>query len=282
VEKVVVTSGTYDPSIIINLGHASSIIGTSDSLDDVLLPELRKIYEEGKVVHVGNWDSLDFEMILSMKPDVVLASSYQTTGKLEELGIPVLVTYTGENNGLESRMNLFKIIGVIYQEEEKAQALTDKIQNAFNDIQGKLVGVPRPTVLSALYFNNRILGTSGKYWFAELIGVAGGDYIFKDLDISGAVELSLEEFIIKGKNVDIYFAQLLAETNVTNKASLVKQHGDLGLFKAFTKEGTVAIPSRLIYQDPANMDKIVYEMAEIFHPNIFPGKPTTYFTVLPD
>ncbi|MDR2352153.1 MAG: ABC transporter substrate-binding protein [Deltaproteobacteria bacterium] len=281
VEKVVITSGTYDPSIIIHLGAGNSIVGTSDKLEDILIPEYRELYEKNGIVHVGNWDSLDFEHIIALKPDVVLASSYQTTGKLEELGVTVLVTYTGENNGLDSRMNLFILIGKLYQKDEEAKAMVDRIQNAFSDIRERIKGMPRPTVMCGLYFNNRILGMSGRYWFSELLDIAGGDYILKSFASDGT-ELSLEEFIAKGKTVDIYFAQLLYETNIFTKADLVKAHEDLGLFKAFSKGGTVAIPNRRIFQDPANMDKVTYEMAEIFHPTIFPEKPTTYFTVLPD
>ena len=82
--------------------------------------------------------------------------------------------------------------------------------------------------------------------------------------------------------MDIYFAQILYETGVDSKKALARQHSDLERFKAFSKEGKVVLPSRLIFQDPASMDKVVMELAHVIHPELFPAVPEKYFKQLPD
>jgi iron complex transport system substrate-binding protein len=279
VQRVIVTSGTYDPSVITYLGRLDSILGTSDQLDDVLLPDFRKRYRDGFVTHVGNWDSLDFETILTLKPDIVLVSSQLTLGKLEELGIPAAGTYSGLDNGMVTRLRLFKFLGALYGEEGKSEELVRKVESAFSDIRRRVEGHPKPTIVWGLFFNNRVLAMSGGYWFSDLMDIAGGDYLFREAS-DNSRELSLEEFIVRGGKADIYFAQTLYETGVENKGDLIRYHPDLARFKSFGEGGTVAIPNKVIFQDPANVDKIAYAMAALFHPDLFDQNPEGYFHIL--
>lgn len=94
VQRVIAMSTTY-LSMISALGETDKIIGIS-GLSLLYDEHLRDAVRGGKIADVGYDDNLNIEMIIRLKPDLVMVygvggESSGIVGKLKDLGIKVLI-----------------------------------------------------------------------------------------------------------------------------------------------------------------------------------------------
>jgi iron complex transport system substrate-binding protein len=279
IERLVVASGTYDPGIILELGEGASMIGSVDPPGDWRHPTILDMYRSGQIRFVGTYNALDFELIKILDPDLILVSSLEAKDNLENMGFHVAGTYDPSLNTVENRLNLMVFLGAMYGKEDFAMRKGDMIRADLEEINLKTVGLTKPKVGWGIYFNRRVYAIRGNFWMAELIKNAGGDYLFDYLD-TDAMEVTLEEFITRSKDSDIFFANPLYEEGVKDKKDFLVYHPDLSVLKAFTSEGTVVAPKALTWQDTGNLTEIALDVAAIIHPELYPEREITYFDFL--
>jgi iron complex transport system substrate-binding protein len=279
--RVIAASGTYDASIIFALGRGESIVGTSYRLSEWSLPEMRGRLSSGKVRFIGDYNALDYEAIKILAPDLILISSSLSLGKLEELGLPALGTYDHDNNGLDNRVSLISFLGAFFAADAEAEAIAARIRAGIGEVRQKAARAPRPTLSWAIYYNKQVFVLPGGFWLAELMEACGGDYLFRGYGNADS-EMSLEEFIHRSKDADVFFANVLYEEGVKSKADYVRLHPDLAGFRAFQPGGSVLVPQGLLFEDSAGLDKIAAELFAAIHPEAPQPESFTYFQRLPD
>jgi iron complex transport system substrate-binding protein len=279
-QRVVIASGHYDAGIMLAMGAASAIIATDQDLDSWLLPEIKDRLVAGETTFVGYWDALDYETIRSLSPDLILTSSHEVAQTLEDLGLPAAVTYNGLDNNLENRLRLFGFLGALIGAGEKAAELEQEIRDALGACSKASENLPKPKMSWGVFFQNRVYPLDGDFWLAEIMVACGGDYVLGDIR-SGMMELSLEEFLRRSQDANIYFASLLNEGRVNTKADYLHLHPELARIKAFSPEGAAVYPEDLIFQDTGRLKNIILELAALIHPELYPGVPELYFKRLP-
>ncbi|MDR2198616.1 MAG: ABC transporter substrate-binding protein [Deltaproteobacteria bacterium] len=280
-ERVIIASGTYDFSIIRSLGKGDSVVGVSYNEIEWFDPDMKERLESGRVAYVGEWNALDFENILLMKPGLVLLSSVESLGKLRDLGIPAAATYAHDDNGLENRLELINFMGGLFGEREKARGIVERIEGEVDAIRRATRGKSRPTVSWGIYYHKKIFTLAGDFWFSELIDACGGDFVFRD-QRHGTTEVGIEEFIHRSKDASVFFANILFESGVANKADYVRLHPDLAGFRAFQKGGIVLVPQGKLFEDSANLDRVARELCSVLRPDVCRPETLTYFQRLPD
>jgi iron complex transport system substrate-binding protein len=279
--RVAIASGTYDTSIIFALGKGGSIIGASYKEDEWHNPEMREQLRSGRIRFIGEYNSLDFEALKLLNPDLILISSERSLSKLEELGFPAVGTYSAGNNSLENRFKLIKLLGAIFEEERKASLIIARSENGIGNTRVKASGKRRPTISWAIYYNRLVYVLPGGFWLSELMEIAGGDYIFRDYPSADSA-LNLEEFISRSKGADIFFANILYEEGVKTKSDFTRLHPELRGFRAFQPGGAVVTPRGVLFEDAANLDRVASELYSVFHPEEEETNNLTYFSYLPD
>jgi iron complex transport system substrate-binding protein len=279
VKRVVAASGTYDPGIIMALGELSVVVGSDELPENWYLPEILEAFRSGSLEFVGLWDSLDFEVIRRLKPDVILSSSLQVAQTLESLGFVVAVTYSHVNNDLDNRIKLFDFLGALLGRRSEAQALTTELKMTLELVTEATKGRPRPQISWGIYFNNRVYPLNGDFWLSQIFEICGGDYVLSTLK-AGSMELNLESFLVASAQADIYFASVLYEGEVKTKADYLGYHPELSRLKSFGPGGRVYMPEAILFQDTGRLSDMVKEVAAIIHPEIWPDRKLKYFREL--
>jgi iron complex transport system substrate-binding protein len=280
-DKVIVASGTYDPGIIFALGKGDSIIGSTEPEEEWELPEMREIYEKGQVKFIGYYNAMDFESIITLKPELVLTSSISAVGNVSYLGFPILGTYSNYRSDLQNQLDFFLFMGRLYDAEDIAKAKVEKIQKTLKEIEDKAKYLPKPKLTWGVYYNKRVFTLSGNFWLAEIMKICGADYVFADINFD-ARDFSLEEFISRSRDADIFFANPLQESVAKSQEAMVKSHPDLGELKAFSEHGVVALTEAILWQDSGNLDEIALDMAALIHPELYPDRKLKYIRILED
>ncbi len=124
---------------------------------------------------VGGYMDLSLEKIISLKPDLVLATSYQdgTVASLRELKIPVVVLDATTMSGVA---DCIKAAGTLTGRSREAQRLTAEMTRELNSIRDRVSSIPdaeRPRVLY-LAWDAPILTVGPDTLLHDMITLAGG------------------------------------------------------------------------------------------------------------
>lgn len=131
--------------------------------------------ETEKIKKVGGMHDINFEVLLSLHPDVVLIGSMisqQDVDAIEKMGIPVICIV--EESSLEGMAEMMEVIGRITQCEEKGNAEAEKWREKISELKAN---APAPKDRKCVYY---VVG------FGD-----GGDFTApKDTHIQEIIELA--------------------------------------------------------------------------------------------
>ncbi|WP_370457569.1 ABC transporter substrate-binding protein [Rufibacter sp. XAAS-G3-1] len=92
---------------------------------------------------------MDYERLLSLKPDVVFATegiiSMETAAQVQKLGIPI---YFQAYDSVADILRGLRTLGFLLNREEKANAVADSLQHQLNQLSADSAGKARPSVLA--------------------------------------------------------------------------------------------------------------------------------------
>lgn len=242
------------PSITENLfalGVGDRIVGRTDYCD---FPEAAL-----SIPSVGAIDAPNVETIVSLSPDLVIASSIFTEdsySKLTELGIKVIILHneydvTGVYETLET-------LGAIMDAQDAAAALSEEMQSSITDTTAKIAGLAAPTVYYVLGYGEYGDYTSGgDTYIGTLLTLAGGNNIAQN--VSGW-SYSLESLIEADPDIIVLPAGMKADFIATDN------YKDLSA----VKNGKVyEIDRNLVERQGYRNADGIRALAQIFYPEAF-------------
>jgi iron complex transport system substrate-binding protein len=288
VKKVVITSTTHIPYIS-ELGHINSILGVSGQnyiCDSVLSERIRN----GQVRDIGYDQSLNYELIISLRPDVVFA--YGVTGeisnhisRLAKLGIPVVIISEYLEGHPLGKAEWIRVFAAFFGEEKLGDSLflaTSTTYEAMAEIAAAVKH--KPGVLSGLPWNDIWYVPGGQSFAARLIYDAGGNYLWKDNGSFEAIPLDIEAVYKTAREAEFWINPGAA----LSKQEILSLDSRLGELKAFRTDHVYNNNARLNvyggndYWESGVMhpDIILKDLIQIFHPDVLPGRVMIYYRKL--
>ncbi len=182
VKRVVVYS-TYNAALIKVLGHVDSIDGVVTKKKDWYIPEIGDGIDQGRIVYLGQSTSIDYERLRRLKPDVVFTWDEGIVPKLEELSIPCVVTTTRIAKDLSAHINFIRFISAFYGDEQQAKVFAASQFEKIKKISARLRHAKKkPTVIWGDIYARKVQVEPGNSWAGQMVGDAGGDYLFRNLE----------------------------------------------------------------------------------------------------
>jgi len=158
--------------ILFALGLDARIVGVTEYCD---YPAQAK----GKP-KVGGFSTINIERVVSLEPDLVLATGglqLRTVQQLENLGIKTVVLGPRRIDDVLSNIEL---VGEITNKNAEAKALAETLRRRIESIEAKTENlVSRPRVYYEIW-HNPLMSVGQGTWIDELIELAGGRNIFTD------------------------------------------------------------------------------------------------------
>jgi iron complex transport system substrate-binding protein len=276
VDKVVVLSTTHI-GFIEKLGLESSIIGVSGK-DFVTNPVVRKGIEQGLVHDVGYDQNLNYELLLQMKPDLVMAYGIGSDvaahlSKMKDLKIPVVINAEYLEETPLGRAEWLVFTGSFYDQTDHAQQVFNKIVMEYDSLK-KVVSETshKPIILTGLPYKDNWWVPGGKSYMANMIADAGGDYLWKDSPSRESFVVSLESAIVKATQAEFWI-----NTGQTNSIQEILDSDER--FKIIP-----SLQKKMVYNDnklmnptggnevwetgAANPQDLLRDLIHIFHPEI--------------
>jgi iron complex transport system substrate-binding protein len=242
--------------ILFSLGLDQEIVGVSIHCN---FPE--KVQSK---VRVGSYISLDFEKIVSLKPDLIIATGAGNTRdmveRLERLGFPTYVIFPKNvEDVIRSVGHLSQLVG---REKEGAEIIREMKRRRERVVELTL-GLSRPRVF--LQIGEAPVVTVGKNSFADdLIRLAGGDNVagnenemYPRFGMEEILKRSPEVILISSMNPKGNYQKVLREWSRWKTIPAVK-NGRIHL-----------LDSDLIDRPSPRIIQGLEEMARILHPERF-------------
>ena len=168
-----------------------------------------------------NAQAAEAEKILSCEPDIVI-SEYEDVEKedalQEQLGVPVITLKAGPGGVFDE--NFFKtmqMLGVIFDNEEKAEKLVNYIQSERSEISARTADIPEEEKPSVYICGLGNWGTTNHLMTAQnyiSFNVANVKNVVSDLANNGIQPIEEEKFVALGEDMDIMIMDAAAVKNI--------------------------------------------------------------------
>lgn len=286
ISKIVVTSTTHIPMLEL-LGVENTLIGFPHT-KYISSPKTRKLIANKSIKEVGIKAALNTEILLDLKPDVVVGFSMSKTNKslnlIEKSGIPVILNGDWLEETPLGRAEWIKFFGVLYNKEKEADSIFNLIEKNYND--AKLIASKAkntPSILSGAIMSKDIWNLpAGESFVSQFLKDANTNYLWKDSKGKGSLSISFESILDRGKNADIW----IAPGFFRNKEQMLSRNKNYQTFTAFKNDqlytfaNTVGETGGTIYFElgPTRPDLVLKDIIKITHPELLVDYTPTFFS----
>jgi iron complex transport system substrate-binding protein len=241
--------------ILFALGLNEKIVGVTTLCN---YPEEAKTKEK-----IGTFQSPNIEKILSLKPDIVIATGgvqRQTVEKLEQLGIPVFVSYP---RTMEEVIRSIYTIGRITGAEENAKKLAFDLKLRVAKVTSKVSKARvKPKVFFELW-NEPLMSAGPGSFIDDIIRKAGG------INIAGSSKsaypiFSLEQLVKEDPDVIIG-----AESSMGANPLDVSKRPGWDVLKAVKNQKVFMINDDIVFRAGPRLVLALEIIARYLHPELF-------------
>lgn len=267
------------------LGEANKITAVSlpNSIYD---PQLAQKASEGAIVGVGHAQSLDFEKMVELSPDLVMVAAFMNITdqeqKLMDAGLTVGYNIEWMESSPLARAEWVKFIAAFFNKEIKAQELFEGVEHRYLALKEQVKGVrERPSILSGSNFKGIWYMPGGQSYLAQLLRDGVADYCWFQDSTRGSIPLSFEVVFEKQRDADIWFGPAQARS----LKEVIDMDDRYGLFKSF-KQGNVYTYTKRMLSSGANdwwesgvmhPDLVFKDVIKILHPQLLPDHELFYY-----
>jgi iron complex transport system substrate-binding protein len=287
VERIICLSSTH-VAFVDFMDRADKIVGVSGA-GYISNENVRKQIENNQIADVGYENYLSYEVIASLKPDVIFAYGIdgelgKTEAKLNEMGIKLV--YIGEY--LEetplAKAEWLVAVAAFFDEEEKAIEKLKNIEHEYNHLKKLAENVTdKPKALINAPYGDVWYLPSNKSTVINLLKDAGGKYIFEN-ETQNAKEsnpVSIEYVYAKALDADVWINQ----NNETSLRQLQKLDARVINIPVF-KNGNIYNNNKRLNKQGGNdfwesgvinPQIILKDLIKIFHPSLLPEHQLFYY-----
>jgi iron complex transport system substrate-binding protein len=247
-------------------------------------------HQAGKLQDVGTAQGINLEKVMDMEPELVMAfamgSEYDVHQKLKRAGIPVLLNADYMEPSALARAEWIKLFGLLLGKYEAAEAYFNQVKNAFDSLTQLSLNVPnRPQVMSGIMYGDVWYAPGGSSWAAEMLQLAGGEYLWKDENESGSLKLSYESVLDMAAEADVW----IGAANFGSLTALTESDHRYANFQPL-KSGRIYTYTKRLGEKGGNdylesgyyrPDLILADLIAILHPDLLPDYETYYYQALP-
>ena len=256
--------------LFIHLDALDSIALSGTKAEGWYVEEARQAMQEGRIAYAGKYSAPDYEQILASNCGLAIENTMilhtpEVKEQLERFGIPVVVERSSYESSPLARMEWIKFWGILLGRETLAEQV---FQKQVERIQPLLEQAPtgKTCAFFSITANNLATVRKGGDYVAQMIGMAGADYVFSDLTDSGnnlsTMNLPLEDFYAGAKDADVLIYNSTIEGMVATIDELVAKCALLADFRA-VQNGNVWCTTQSFFQQSMELADFVIELHRV-------------------
>jgi len=286
-KRIVVTSTTHISALEL-LGVEQTLVGFPGT-DYVSSEKTRQRIDAGFVKELGKNEGINTEVLLELKPDIVIAFGVDGSNKslevIRKANIPVIYNGDWLEDSPLAKAEWIKFFGVLLNKEKEADSIFNKIENDY--LNAKLLAKnanKQPTVLSGAMHKDIWYLPNGTSTEAQFLKDANVNYLWQETSGKGSLALSFEAVFDKAREADIW----LSPSYYTSLEALKKANEHYTKFDAYTTKNiytfsnTTGKTGGVLYYElgMARPDLVLKDIIKICHPELLPDYVLFFFKPL--
>jgi iron complex transport system substrate-binding protein len=258
-----------DPERIISLApSATELLFALDLGDRIIAKDNNSDYpEEARLIqyNVSGWKWIDYEVIISLEPDIIFAADINTewVPELEDYGLNVIVL---KPMSIEGVFENILLVGTISDNMDAANELLSELKSRLNAVVEKTQDVELDKPRVYLEYD-----TWGGYWTFgsgsfgdELMTLAGGSNIAANVSEKYPA-LSSEFIIASDPEVIVY----MTNPWITTTPDTIKARTGWDNIDAIVNDRIYSVEDNLIVRPGPRLIDGLEALAESIHPDLF-------------
>ena len=232
-----------------------SILFSATKADAWYVENAAKAMKEGKILFAGKYSEPDYEALMEgdcglALENTMLLHSPKVKDMIEQLGIPVLIEYSSYEEHPLGRTEWIRFFGALLDKEAEADAAFAEQAQQVKALEGQ-TGTGKSLGFFYISASGRVVVYSGKGYIAEMVRIAGGDYVFDsviDPDSSrSSVNITMEDFYSTAIDADYLIYNATIDEPIDTIEQLLQKSSLLADLKA-VKNGNVWCTGKYMYQ----------------------------------
>jgi iron complex transport system substrate-binding protein len=270
-------------------GELEAIVGISGA-QYVCNSYIRKKIAEGRIVDVGYDITLNFELIFSLKPDLVLiygvnSEASSLYNRLHSYGIQAM--FIGEYLEPDplAKAEWVKLIACLFDKDSIVTDQYSRMAIEYRKLKQLTLNIRhRPVVMTGLPWKEAWNIPGGDSFTARLIMDAGGNYLWSKRETRDNIPMKLEQAVSDSKNADIWInsgiARSIADIKSTDER-LVRLRPIL-IDKVFNNNRNLCPGGGNAYWESGvvHPELILQDLIMIFHPELKLSKEFSFYRKL--
>lgn len=287
VERIVVTSTTHIPALEA-LGVSEKLIGFPDTRY-ISSERTRKLVESGAITELGHNETLNTELVLELKPDLLVGFSIDNQNKsyetLQRSHIPVVYNGDWTEETPLGKAEWIKFFAPFFQKERLADSIFHRIEKSYLSAKALAkTAATKPQVMSGALYKDVWYCPGGKSWAAQFLKDASANYIWETYPETGSLSLNWEAVLEAGQQADFWIgpAQHTSYEDLSTSSLHYEQFDAFNNKKVFTFAKTKGATGGLLYYElaPHRPDMVLKDLIHIFHPQLLPDHEPYFFKPL--
>lgn len=277
--KKIVTLSTTVVGMLDKLGLTDVILGVSDLkyIDNKVVLKNQTL---NKVFEVGYDTQLNLELIINLKPALLLYNGYGTSfphkQQLENTGIQCIPIFDWKEETPLGRAEWIKVYGFLFGKEDEANVIFESIKDRYLEscaIASKLE--PSKLLMSGNIIGDEWYTPAGDSFFAQLLKDANVSYHYYNTQGTGSIAITQEKMLLDNQTAAYWInpgANSLQQLkNMNSKSIMFDSYRNKNVFCHTHNEN--------FYWETSSIepDNLLLDLIQIAHPNDYHSERELYF-----
>lgn len=281
------TSTSHIPALEMINEHGK-LTGFAQS-DYICSETVRKRIDNGQIRELGSQNGLNIESLIQLDPDVLMAFSMGnengTLKQAENAGIPVVINADYLEESPLARAEWIKFMALFFNKEKEADSVFKVVENEYLRLQALAQETQeQPKVYCGIVYGDIWYIPGGKSWASTFLADAGADYVWKDTDAKGSLELGFEAVYEKAGSADLW----IGVASFTSLEEIKQSDERYTYFEAFKNGNVYTYSGRLgakggnDYLETGYLrpDWVLSDLIKIVHPQLLPDYELYFYRQL--
>jgi iron complex transport system substrate-binding protein len=267
-------------------GVADRITGVGNG-QYVINPLVREGLRTGRVRQVGLEGNLNNELVISMRPGVMMTmtdpdAAFGEYKTLIDAGIPVLPNADWLETTPLGKAEWVRLMGALTNREEEVNRKFDSVAQTYQRLAsiGKATA-NQPSVIIGMPFKGTWYTPAGESYMAQLLRDAGASYHWADTKGTGSLALTFETLAPEALKADFW----LDVGDINSREEILAQDTRFGAFRSFRSDAIYSYNRRVndagssdYWETGAvNPQKVLADLIRILHPGALPADTLIYY-----
>lgn len=276
--KIVATSTTHIPMLEL-IGVENTLIGFPNT-NYITSLKTSALIKKGLIKDVGNNQSINTEIIISLQPDAIIGFTMGNTTKMYNTigknGIPVIYNADWLEETPLGRAEWIKFFGTLYNKDAKADSIFKTIETKYLNAKKIAKNAKNiPTILTGILYKDKWNLPTGESFAAQLFKDANTNYLWSDTKGQGSLVLSFESVIEKAQKADYW----IGSGFFTSFNELAKANNHYTKFDAFKNKKIYTYSKKrgtsggVVYFElaPIQPHIVLQDLIKVTHPELLPN-----------